>query len=303
MNVVRSHQFMMLLGSSGCSDKSRANYKMQTRFRVMPNTVVPYKLFGEEFCAPEIDEICVANSTLSFDDYKECRLFDLTVELFYNNAIFDELYSFLLQSKISISELIVNIHYSLRHFPGSLRFIQQDFLKETQELWSKKEDLKKVLASPNELKRYTNGEVGINEQIIFRTRAIFNHLDELHDLAFDEAKNLLILNNAMTDQADQYLSELKEISLIRKHNALSYESPLYKTYSFDFVELEAKDFKVEPSEHFKSQGVKIKVGHSQEQKELIDQYVDQYGISETGLGYILSSAANFNKFYREISTI
>ena len=38
-------------------------------------------------------------------------------------------------------------------------------------------DLKKILTSPNELKRYAKGEVGINEQIIFRTRAIFHHLD------------------------------------------------------------------------------------------------------------------------------
>ena len=303
MNVVRSHQFMMLLGSSGCSDTSRKNYKMQTRFRVMPNTAVPYKLFDEDFYAPEIDEICVANSTLSFDDYKECRLFDLTVELFYNNAIFDELYSFLSQSELSISELIENIHNSLRDVSGSLKKIQQDFLKETQELWSSKDDLKKILTSPNELKRYAKGEVGINEQIIFRTRAIFHHLDELHDLAFDEAKKLLTKNNAMTNQANQYLSELKEISLIRKLNALSFERPSYRTYSFDFVQLESENFKGEPSAFFKPNGVRIKVGHSQEQKELIDQYVEQYGLSETSLGYILSSASNFNNFYREISTI
>ena len=107
----------------------------------------------------------------------------------------------------------------------------------------------------------------------------------------------------MTNQANQYLSELKEISLIRKLNALSFERPSYRTYSFDFVQLESEKFRGEPSAFFKPNGIRIKVGHSQEQKELIDQYIEQYGLSETSLGYILSAASNFNNFYREISTI
>ena len=95
--------------------------------------------------------------------------------------------------------------------------------------------------------------------------------------------------------------ELKEISLMRKFNVLSYKTPSTKKFHYDFIEMEAQKFEVNPYDYFKPKGIDIEVGHSIEQKELIDQYTEQYGMSETSLGYILSSAANFNKFYRELN--
>ena len=300
MNVVRSHQFIMLLGSSGCSDQARKDFDMQTRFRVMPNTVVQYSLFGEYFYSPEIDEICVANSTLSFDDYLECRLFDLTVELFYNNAIFEELYKFLTRSGLSISTLIRNIHAAFCEKDGPLRKIKEDFLRETKELWPTSGELEDMLTDQSLIEQFENGEIGINEQVIFRTRAVFQHLEDLHQLAFDEARQLMIANGAFDEKAQSYLSELLEISLMRKLDVLSYEKSSRKKFHFDFVQLEAQKFKANPEEYFDPDGIEIVVSHTNEQKELIHQYTHQYGMSETSLGYILSSASNFNKFYREL---
>lgn len=300
MNVVRSHQFIMLLGSSGCSDQARIDYDMQTRFRVMPNTVVPYTLFGETFYTPEIDEICVANSTLSFDDYIDCRLFDLTVELFYNNAIFEELYKYLSRSGLSISELIRNIHTAFCRNDGPLRKIKEDFIEETRKLWLSSEELEDQLKDQTIVDQFEKGEIGLNEQVIFRTRAVFHHLEELHHLAFDEAKKLMVENGVLDSNARRYLSELLEISLMRKMDVLSFDNSSKKMFHFDFVQLEAQKFKASPEEYFEPNGIEIVVSHTAEQKELIHQYMEQYGISETSLGYIMSSAANFNKFYREL---
>ena len=300
LNVVRSHQFIMLLGSSGCSIQERATYGMETRFRVMPNTVVPYTLFGDTFYAPEIDEICVGNSTLSFDDYLECRLFDLTVELFYNNAIFEELYEFVAQSGLSISKLIRNIYVSFCEKDGALQEIKEGFLKETRELWDSSQELEDALKDPVMIDQIEKGEIGINEQIIFRTRAVFQHLEDLHDLAFDNAKKLMIEANLFNEKSDNYLTELLEISLMRKADILSLDKSYSKKFNFNFIQLDAQKFKVNPDEYFDHSGFDIVVSHTDEQKELIDQYTDQYGISENGLGYILSSVSNFNKFYREL---
>ena len=64
-----------------------------------------YQLFGKFLCS-EIDEICVANASMSFEDYLECRLFNLTVEIFYNDGIFQELLKFLRLHNISIPFLL-----------------------------------------------------------------------------------------------------------------------------------------------------------------------------------------------------
>ena len=301
MNVVRSHQFIMLLGSSGCSDQSRDRYKMQTRFRVMPNTVVPYTLFGDTFYIPEIDEICVGNSTMSFDDYIDCRLFDLTVELFYNNGIFDELYKYLGRLDISISLLIRNIHKAFLNSTGPLRIIKKDFIRETKELWETPEELELLLKDPKMIEQYEAGIVGNNEQIMYRTRAVFQHLDALHEISFSEASKMVKLADLSDRDTERYMMELKEVSLMRKFNVLSYKTPSTRKFHYDFIEMEAQKFKVDPYDYFKPKGIDIEVGHSIEQKELIDQYTEQYGMSETSLGYILSSAANFNKFYRELN--
>ena len=300
MNVVRSHQFIMLLGSPGCTDESREKYEMQTRFRVMPNTVVPYTLFGETFYAPEIDEICVGNSTMSFDDYVECRIFDLTIELFYNNAIFDELYKYLAQVGISISHLLRNIHKAFCNTSGPLETIKTEFIRETKELWESKCELEVLLENPQIIEQYETGALGNNEQILYRTRAVFQHLDELHNLAFSEAIKLLASTELSDTDTNIYLDELRELSLMRKLDVLSDNEPSVKKFHYDFIEMDSKKFEVNPSHYFKSEGIEIKVSHSIEQRDLIDRYTDQYGMSETSLGYILSSASNFNKFYREL---
>ena len=300
LNVVRSHQFIMLLGSSGCTKESRKQFKMDTRFRVMPNTVVPYTLFGETFYMPEIDEICVANSTMSFEDYLECRLYNLTVELFFNNAIFDELYTFLRRSGVQISQLIRNIHAEFRTTAGPLRKIREDFQRETRQLWPDRASLKERLADPAEIEKYLAGELGVNEQVLYRTRAIFQHLDELHRIAFDEAKSLLVANNQYGQLSEAYLGELNDISLLRKMNVLALEESTKRTFHFDFQRLEAERFDADPEDYFDTDGFEIQVGHTDEQKDLINRYTDQYGLSEQSLGYMLSSVANFNKFYREL---
>ena len=49
-----------------------------------------YKLYNETIQCAEVDEVCVANDTMSYEDYLKCRFLDITVEIFYNNGVFRE---------------------------------------------------------------------------------------------------------------------------------------------------------------------------------------------------------------------
>lgn len=298
LNVVRSHQFLLLQGSSGCSDTARDAFQMDARFRVVPNTVVPYTIFGETFFAPEIDEICVGNSTMSFEDYLECRTFNLTTELFYNNGIFDELCKFLRVQDISISAWIRNIHYHVRTADGPLTKIYDDFLRESCELWRDQDELITFLTDPAVIEKYRAGEMGNNEQILYRTRAIFNHMEELHRIAFIEAHKLLAKDHTPEPREQQYLDELRELSLIRKSDVLTLDEVAVRKFHFDFSALETEKFNPDPVGFYRADGVEVRLGHSQSQKSLINKYKDQYGESEKSIGYMLSSIANFNNFYR-----
>ena len=95
VNSLRMFQAMLLRGTEMAAPETRAQYGLQTRFRVIPGCVGMYEFFGETYPVSEIEEIIVGSSSLSFDDYLECRVMNLIVETFYNNALFEEVYGML----------------------------------------------------------------------------------------------------------------------------------------------------------------------------------------------------------------
>lgn len=300
MNVVRSHQFIMLPGAESSSQKTREQYGMKTRFRVIPKTVSPYRLFGTTFFAPEIDEICIANNTMSFEDYLECRAFNLTVEIFYNNSILQELLRFLRLHHISIFSFIKNIHTHVCSMQSPLAGVYKGFLLETNELWKTYDEAEDFLRQPGVIDRYRAGELGNNEQLMYRAIAFFNYMDDLHKIAFDIAQEILIQKGCFNEQKHNYLGELAEFSLLRKKAILSIETRLKRVFHYDFISLLAHEFRDNPVSFYKPEGINMVFSHTGEQKKLISQYLKIYGSSSYGLGNILSAASNISNFFRKV---
>jgi radical SAM superfamily enzyme YgiQ (UPF0313 family) len=191
IDIVRSHQLIMLPSAEISSKESRDKYNMQTVFRVTPGTTNRYCLFGEVFIAPEIDEICVANSTMTFDDYLECRFFDLTIEIFYNDNITSDVIRLLKNNGVSITLFIMELYYHVRYKPNKLTNIYDNFLRETKEVWKDKEELKKFLVQDSVIDKYIAGEFGNNEQLFYRDISISKHMDSIQEIALNVAKELI----------------------------------------------------------------------------------------------------------------
>lgn len=303
IKIVRSHQLIMLPGSEISTKKSREQYDMVTRFRVMPYTVSPYQLFGEIFYAPEIDEICVANASMSFEDYLECRLFNLTVEIFYNDGIFQELLKFLRLHNISIPFFIMNIHKHICSGTGSLSDFYDGFLRKTKELWNNRCELITFLQQPNVIDRYISGELGNNEQLMYRSLTIFKHMDKLHKTAFDIATEMLSQKGCFNERYREYLGELSEFSLLRKKDILSIDIIDEKYFHYDFVDLAVHNFNETPLSYYKPEGINIVFFHTEDQKELISKQIKCYGLSNYGLVRILSYGPPVSNFYRKIKKV
>lgn len=299
VNVVRSHQFIMLPGSEAATTESRSKYGMQTRFRITPKTVMPFEIFGETVFAPEIDEICVANNTLSFEDYLDCRVFNLTVEIFYNYGIFHELLSLLRLYQISVATLISDIHKEIISKENSLSEIYAGFLRETNELFGSREELVNFFEQEGVAQRYMSGELGNNEQLMYRALAVFNHMDELHNVAYGVARKLL-LGHINDQRISFYLDELYEFSLMRKKNLLDTKTRVSHKFNFAFDELLARNFCANPIDYIKENET-YEIFHSAEQATLINGYIGTYGLDNYGLGNILGGQTNVNMFYRQVS--
>ncbi|MBA3064930.1 radical SAM protein [bacterium] len=298
INVVRSHQFLMLNGAEVSTRTSRRQYGIGTRFRVMPKTIGPYKLFGRTFFAPEIDEVCVKSATMSFDDYLECRMFDLTVEIFYNNGIFQEILNFLKLYQISSVSFVKNIHKHISFVNSPLSDLYDGFLRETKELWDTEEEVKIFLRQPGIIERYMSGELGNNEQLKYRALAVSGRMDDLHQTAFNVAEELLIRKGCFNEQIRDYLKELAEYSLSRKKDMFSTEITIKKVFRYDFVSLENYNFKDNPFSYYRPEGISMLFIHDDAQEKLIRQYIKIYGLSDYGIGSILSNASHVSTLYR-----
>jgi len=302
INVVRSHQFIMLPGSESATIKSRKQYGMEIRFRIVPNTVHSYKLFNKVFFAPEIDEICVANNSMSFEDYQECRLLNLTIEIFYNDCIFQEFIKFLKMHNIQTSSFILNIHRMARNSKSKLFHLYKGFLKETNELWNSREELEKSFDNKDIAAQYMSEEIGKNEQVVYRSLAIFKHMENMHDIVFGVTREMLEEKNSYTDQNRSYLEELFEFSMFRKKNILSNDLTKRGLFHYDFAGLIANNFNDNPFSYYSENEIEMEFCHNNDQKEIISRYIDIFGTSDYGLGNILNTAP-LNNFYRMIKKV
>ncbi|UCD54811.1 MAG: hypothetical protein JSV93_04635 [Candidatus Omnitrophota bacterium] len=298
--VIRSHQLIMLPGSELSTEKSRKLYGMVTRFRVTPDTANPYRLFEKTFFAPEIDEICVANNTMSFEDYLECRKFDLTVEIFYNDRVFQELIKFLKLHNISAPSFIMGVHTRAASFGSPLFDLYEDFLRENKELWNSRDELTGALQEPNMMERYISGELGNNEQLLYRALAIFNHIGELHKIAFDAAREILTEEKGLDERHRNYLEELFEFSLLRKRDMLLREPDVKKLFHYDFISLLNSNFADDPLLYYKPEGTTILFTHTDEQRALVSRFEKMYGFTKRGLGNILSHSFQISRLYRKV---
>ena len=301
VDVARSHQFIMLTASPSSSRSERKRHGFITKYRVVPKTVELYKMFGEEFYAPEIDEIVVGSKTLPHEDYLECRLFNLTVEMFYNNGIFNDLIKLLKHHDFKISSFILNIHEKVKS-SKDLSVLYEDFLKETKELYNTRQEVEKVLQDEKILKKYISGEAGVNEQLVYTSVGVLEKMEELHKIAFGVAKSMLIPKMELNGQSELFLEEFKSFMLMQKKDMISIQNNVKeKKFHFDFISLIESNFKKKISEVYVSNGLQFKFSHTQKQKELFHDFYNIYGDNRNGLAYILATSLANNNMYRKVS--
>ncbi len=303
VNVIRSHQYIMLNGSEAATVEGWAAYNPLTKFRVTPHTMNSYSLFGQDIFAPEVDEICIGNDTMSFEDYEECRMFDLTVEVFYNNALLLELFKLLKMNGIRISSLITRIHERVTSTNSPLAELYEGFRRETNELFDSSEQLHDFLHQDGVAEQYQSGYLGNNEQLMYSALLVFWHMQDLHDIAYGVARELLREKGTYDDWIDDYFSELTAFSLLRKQDMLSTDPVESKTFYFDFISLEENGFNDDPQQYARPEGMDIRFTHVTAQKELIAGYKNAYGLSNRGLGNIFGMGKNVRNFYRKIEKV
>ena len=303
MTFIRMYQFMMLPGTSSASKETRAAYAFDSRFRVLPRCFGTYKFRGTEFPVAEIEEIIIANNTMPYEDYQACRDLHLTVEIFNNDSIFLDLVLFLIRNNVSRSDFIKEVHDRIVNGNGVLTDLYQEFQEEEKRnLWNDSVELAEFAAKPGVIQEYIDGTYGTNELYKYRALAVFHHIEALHDVAYAVARDLLQAKGKPSPTADGYLDDLSRFSIMRKSEILDTERPQVGQFNYDFAKLMESKFTVDPAEAYHPEGVAVEIYHSDQQRDLISGYVNQYGTTLIGLGRILIRA-NMNRLYRSARSV
>lgn len=289
--LIRCYQFTLLEGTPAANKESRKKFALETKFRVTPRCFGSYTIMGEKVDVVETEEICISSSTMTFEDYCDCRALNLTIEIFINDAIFYELLKFLDRYGVSRSEFVKEVHALAVNGDNILAEFYRGLIDDEKEkLWNHPDDVTAFVTQPGVVQGYIDGTYGVHEIRKYRTKVLTQHMDLLHEIAFDVGRQLM--GEEIQDKnVDLYMSELKEFSLMRKNNFLNSDKTYTQVFHFDFAKLVASDFMCDPLLVMIPEGVRMKVLHSPEQRQMIKGWISQYAAtSESGLQWLLMRA-------------
>lgn len=299
---VTQHQMALIYGTEMGTAQCRQEYQMKTKFRPVQRCIGLYSMNEETFTAVEIEEICVANSTMSYEDYLEARRLYLTVGFFYNDRIFGEIHALLRFLQLSTWQWLLLIHEDVKtnEKTARIRGLYDGFLNETRaELWETPQDLTRDVSK--DIDQYASGEIGGNLIYKYRSQAITENFEELQQTAYRNLRAYLAKSGVV---CEDLVRELEIFSQYQKANLFDFELTRMETFTYDIIKLikdpslarekkELKDIRCPTT---------IRFAHTDQQKETIGRQLDFYGRSIGGLTMLLARFP-IKRFYRTAEKI
>lgn len=155
--------------------------------------------------------------------------------------------------------------------PGDLAEVYEGFVSETLDVYDTREELQAQLEKPEVIRGYASGELGKNEQLVFRALAVFNHMDSLHQIAFRAVRCLLTDVGQYDDEVEENLCQLSTFCLRRKREMLSTDQVTTATFNYEFDRLTQDGFDRGRVLERLPEGKTIRFYHSDSQRELIPE--------------------------------
>ena len=299
---MRMFQAMLLSGTEMASQAGRAQYQLQTRFRTIPGCVGFYNLFDAEHPVSEIEEIIVGSKDMSFEDYLECRVMNLIIETFYNNAMFEELFAMVRQLGASVFDCLVQLKNHPEFYPQRIREIIAEFIRQTSsDLYPSRRAAHEHVLTREVIERHIGGELGINELLVHKA-LLFCEFETISDLLVRAVRATLGERGLLTPAVEQYLPELHRFIVLRKRNAITDTASVYQeNFHYDFTEIREAAYAVDPNVLPRSEEPNtLTFFHDEKQKQHISNQTKVYLNTPIGLGRLIQRS-NLKLIYRSFT--
>jgi radical SAM superfamily enzyme YgiQ (UPF0313 family) len=285
---VNSYQFILLPGTEAANTESRGLHAYQTRFRVLPRCFGRYRILGRDTIVAEINEVCIGNSTMTHEDYVACRQFDLTLGIFNNGAILEELYRSVAFWGITRQEIIHVLHDRVPVTPGPLaNLYRQCSLDENSNFWEDRDALMAFVTSKEGFLQYSSGELGRNQLMHWRAVGIFQHFPAVIAAAISAVEDILAARQRLDDTKREYLAALSKLVVAKKSDPTNVEFHEFAESHFDFVRLEALRYTIDPLTTASALKRSFCVAHPAPQKRMLESFFQQFGTDLRGLSHFI----------------
>lgn len=300
---IRMYQLILLMGTPifAQAHEKRSEFGFGTHFRVIPFDYGHYT-FDEntEIVTAEIEEIVTSLKDLSYDEYFRCRGFDLVVDTFYNQGVFQVLLKLVKDSNVSRFAWIKRVWESVES--SSISSIIEAYIAETkEELWESHDELKRFTSKPENIAKYLSGELG--GKLIFKYKSILTN-EYLTDLAAIARKTVIdVIGEAgkLDDQIVVLVDDILSYEVLRKADLFKgdYE-PRHFTLTYDVERFLHSDMRKVPLAELKfSEPRKCRFILDNSQIDAIERALNFYGRDLAAMTKIVSYLRVEN-FYRHL---
>jgi len=249
MNIINVHQLTLLQGSPMSLPEERKKYGLDVRFRVFVGCIGSYEIGGKMTPAAEIEEVVVANSTMSFEEWLQCRVMSLLVKVYIDRDYFIEVFGLVRKLDLSAVDLLDLLKDEVIPKYPELRGLIDRYLHKTVEpLYDTLEEALAFANDPANIEKFRTGELGGNELLVHRALAYLNHSKDLHSALDDAAALLIEKHGLMSPDLRQYIAEAARYSYMRKFNPRNFTTDLEDQFSFNFPSAKSRGFQVLPDD-------------------------------------------------------
>jgi hypothetical protein len=212
---ISSNTLVLLRGTELHHRDAREKYQMTTKWRLVPRQFGEYA--GER--AFEVEEVCIATNTMSFEEYKECRGIGAVATL-YSDPQFDVIYRHVRELGLSKFDLTLKIWERLQSGEHEISPIYNTYMQQTEsELFNSKEELLAFYNRPENFERLKTGEIGDNLIHRFRGAIFLKKAIPALELGYDCLEELVAQSRPVADldavrEARTWATAMRDISAV-----------------------------------------------------------------------------------------
>lgn len=287
-NKVLPYQLMILPGSVLGSDSTKRKYRMDLRARVLPRAFGLYEVCGQSLPVADIEEVCVATDTLSFEDYLECRRMHLVITIFFNDAAFETIRKLLRARGLPVFRWLELLGEAI---PGtSLAGLFDEFRRHTEtELWTDLGELEAFVREPGVIERYIRGEIGFNLLYTFKAMAFTGHLEAMVEAVRRATRALLAEDGAIDPVVATFAEETIRWDACRLTDIIAnLEREVSAEFTYDIPRFAADEPPADLAAYALARPAVYRYCLDDEQKDLIHRNLRNFGSDALGIGRLLS---------------